>query len=203
MSDPMYKLYTIFKPPKDPNETHAPKLLRGKVALCRDCGCFSRDISQCIGCKKKFPEGTLKVHYFISFICLHSDISLFTGIKILPDPHHKPRKYQKKSNGNDSSKKDKNDATISNKPEYIALDSDEETEVLDGESRNSVQEHIDEMNEGVQDVVVVAVDDLFEEIDRTFQLKFYCFLCYCCCFSSLVIKTLFLSGFVDCYFRCC
>ena len=66
MSDPMYKLYTKFKPPKDPNETHAPKLLRGKVALCKDCGCFSRDISQCIGCKKKFPEGTLKVLlYFI------------------------------------------------------------------------------------------------------------------------------------------
>ena len=119
---------------------------------------------------------------------------MFTGIKILPDPHHKPRKYQKKSNGNDSSKKDKNDATSSNKPEYIALSSDEEPEDMDGESHNSVQENIDEMNEGVQEVVVVAADD---NVDQEEQSKKVCFFKAASQGDFDMLKNMVENGFKD------
>ena len=49
-------------------ETHTPKLIQGKVALCKNCGGYSIDISRCTGCKRPLPEGT----------------------KILPDPDYKP-----------------------------------------------------------------------------------------------------------------
>ena len=117
---------------------------------------------------------------------------MFTGTKILPDPHHKPRKYQKKSNGNDSSKKDKKDATISNKPEYIALSSDEETEDIDGESHNSVQEHIDEINEGVQGVVVAA-----DNVDQEEHSKKVCFFKAASQGDVDMLKNMVKNGFKD------
>ena len=39
-------------------------------------------------------------YYICLQICLHLDISLFTGTKILPDPHYKPPKDKKKNSGN-------------------------------------------------------------------------------------------------------
>ena len=74
-------------------------------------------------------------YYICLQICLLLDISLFTGTKILPDPHYKPPKDKKKSNGNAAKiniqiASNKNDRSLasSNKPEFIALSSDEENE---------------------------------------------------------------------------
>ena len=87
-------------------------------------------------------------YYICLQICLHIDISLFTGTKILPDPHYKPPKDKKKNNGNAAKINiqiaPKNDRSLapSNKPEFIALSSDEENE----ESNDGDQERSKKMD---------------------------------------------------------
>ena len=42
-------------------EAYKPKLIPGKLVVCKNCGCMGQDFNLCVRCKKKIPEDCKKV----------------------------------------------------------------------------------------------------------------------------------------------
>ena len=96
-------------------EPYKPKIIPGKVAVCKNCGQLSNDLGKCTSCKRVLPEGT----------------------KIMADPDYKPSESEKKlitnvgQNPGDLrniriQQKNPRKKTQSDEPECIALSSDED-----------------------------------------------------------------------------
>ena len=96
-------------------EPYKPKIIPGKVAVCKNCGSYSNDLGKCTSCKRVLPEGT----------------------KIMADPDYKPSESEKKlitnvgQNPTDLrniriQQKNPRKKTQSDEPECIALSSDED-----------------------------------------------------------------------------
>ena len=96
-------------------EPYKPKIIPGKVAVCKYCGGYSNDLGKCTSCKRILPEGT----------------------KIMADPDYKPSESEKKlitnvgQNPGDLrniriQQKNPRKKTQSDEPECIALSSDED-----------------------------------------------------------------------------
>ncbi len=112
--------------PVPAQEQHKPKIVPGKVALCKNCGAYSVDQARCDACKKTIPE----------------------GCKIMPDPDYKPPPDEKAKAAAELLAKRQHEAGLRNvritpkrprksgpeEPECIALSSDEEDAGEEGEA---------------------------------------------------------------------